>query len=85
MINKIEKNTGFGIYLSSSNNNNIESNIFKENKRHASFFNSYKNNWHRNFFNRSRSIKIIWGFRQIGKITFPCININKPGPKIIFL
>ncbi len=74
----------FGIYLKNSNKNKIINNIFESNKRHVSFSNSEKNIWCNKYMNHpNRSINIILGTKDIGKISIPIIRLDRPHNYII--
>lgn len=62
----------------SSNNNYIINNIFKKNIFSALFLDCTKNIWKNNFWNRPRLLpKIIFGFKTLGKLPIPWINLDK--------
>lgn len=75
--NQIENNTPQGIRLVYSCDNQITNNNFKDNNRSASF-DSCKNIWKGNYWDRPRIIpKLIIGKYVIGKIMIPCVNFDK--------
>lgn len=81
--NLIENNTimncTIGISLqTSSNNNEIQYNIFKKNLISALFFDCTKNNWNNNYWNRPRILpKPIIGFKLVGKIPIPWVDLDR--------
>jgi len=74
--NVISKNN-IGIKIENSNKNRVTGNNFIKNKKQATFYNSFFNIWHRNYWNRPRLIpKLIFGAIKIGLIRFNKINID---------
>lgn len=72
------KNCNIGIRLKESSDNEILNNIFKKNIVSALFFDCKKNIWDNNYWDRPRILpKMIFGYRTIGEIPIPWINIDK--------
>lgn len=78
IFNNSIHNNLVGINIASSENNNISENYFFKNIVSALFFDCVKNIWNNNYWDRPRIIpKVIYGYRAIGKIPIPWINIDK--------
>ena len=80
--NIIENNTvkscKIGIRLKESSNNTFQNNILKNNLLPAIFSDCNKNIWNNNYWNRPRILpKVIFGYRTIGNLPVPWINIDK--------
>ena len=71
-------NNKFGISIQESEDNTISENIFSKNIFSAIFFGCSENNWNHNYWNRPRFLpKPILGYKNIGKIPVPWINIDQ--------
>jgi parallel beta-helix repeat protein len=72
-------NNEIGIFLGeSSDDNQIEDNTFKNDIIPAMFIGCKKNFWNHNYWNRPRFLrKYIFGFRNLGNIKIPWVNIDK--------
>jgi parallel beta-helix repeat protein len=78
------KHNKMGLLLRiSSNDNTIRCNTFKKNFPITATFDSCSTNtWNHNYWNRPRLLpKLIIGYRMIGKLPFPWINVD-PHPQL---
>lgn len=72
-----------GVLLRSfSNNNAIENNTFKRNLLSSIFTNCSTNKWNHNYWDRPRLFpKIIFGFKTIGRMPVPWMNVDRSPAK----
>lgn len=67
-----------GINIKESENNNISGNQLFKNIISATFFACIKNIWNHNYWKRPRILpKMIYGFRTVGNLPVPWVNIDK--------
>jgi len=77
VCNNFSDNRKYGVYLESSNINEIYQNFFNNNSIHAFFCNSYANLWDNRYYeNPSKQLNVIKGFITIGKINLSVINFD---------